>query len=261
MHSPTPKKQLGQHWLHDEASLQAMASAANVQPGDYVVEIGPGLGTLTQVLLNAGAQVHAIEFDHELAQSLPARLYDSEQFTLTEADIMQFDFTMLPKDYKVVANIPYYLTSGLIRILSESTNSPLEAALLVQKEVAERVCAKPGDMSVLSVTTQMYFETFTDMIVPAALFTPPPKVDSQILRLIRRTQPYFGTRDSKQLFRLVKAGFSERRKKLRSSLSGGLQMSKDDTDGLLTKAGIDKDLRAQNLSLDEWLHLYDTYKH
>jgi 16S rRNA (adenine1518-N6/adenine1519-N6)-dimethyltransferase len=116
-------------------------------------------------------------------------------------------------------------------------------------------------MSVLSVTTQMYFETFTDMIVPAALFTPPPKVDSQILRLIRRTQPYFGTRDSKQLFRLVKAGFSERRKKLRSSLSGGLQMSKDDTDGLLTKAGIDKDLRAQNLSLDEWLHLYDTYKH
>ena len=257
MNSPTPKKQLGQHWLHDTVSLNTMIDAADVQSGDYVVEIGPGLGTLTQVLLDTGAQVFAIEFDHELAVSLPNRLSTTELFTVTEADIMQFDLTTLPKGYKVVANIPYYLTSGLIRILAETINPPSQAALLVQKEVAERVAAKPGDMSVLSVTTQMYFEVFTDMVVPAELFTPPPKVDSQILRLIRRPEPYFGERDHKLLFQLVKAGFSERRKKLRSSLSGGLHISKEAADELLKAAGINPDLRAQNLSLDDWLRLYD----
>ena len=260
MNSPIPKKQLGQHWLHDTVSLNAMIEAARVQAGDYVVEIGPGLGTLTQVLLDTGAQVFAIEFDHELALSLPTRLSTTVLFSVTEADIMQFDFTTLPANYKVVANIPYYLTSGLIRILAETTNPPIQAALLVQKEVAERVAAKPGNMSVLSVTTQMYFESFTDMVVQAELFTPPPKVDSQILRLVRRPSPYFGDRDSKRLFRLVKAGYSERRKKLRSSLSGGLQISKEQADELLSSAGISADLRAQNLSLDDWLKLYDTWQ-
>lgn len=263
MDNPAPKKQLGQHWLHDEASLAAMVAAAHVQATDYVVEVGPGLGTLTQYLLNTGAHVHAIEFDDTLAASITLRISAAAgQFELTHGDIMQFDFTHLPAGYKVVANIPYYLTSGLLRILSESNNPPHTAVLLVQKEVAERVYAQPGDTSVLSITAQMYFTVSLGKLVPAELFTPPPKVDSQILILEHRQEPYFGSRDSKQLFRIVKAGFSERRKKLRSSLSGGLGISKDAADVLLAKAAISSDLRAQNLSLDDWLALYDAaYSH
>lgn len=254
--SPTPKKQLGQHWLHDTTALSAMLSAADVVPGDYVVEVGPGLGTLTQFLLDADATVHAIEFDHDLAKSLRQRVvHNSQALHITEADIMRFNFAELPAGYKVVANIPYYLTSGLLRLLSESTNPPEVAVLLVQKEVAERVCAAPGDMSLLSVSAQMYFTASLGMVVPADLFTPPPKVDSQILILRRRAVPFFGDLDPKILFRVVKAGYSERRKKLRSSLSGGLGITKEHADIILIHAGISGDLRAQNLSLDEWLSL------
>lgn len=260
MSQPIPNKNLGQHWLHDEASLVAMVNAADVASTDYVLEVGPGLGTLTQFLLDAGATVHAIEFDYELAKTLRKRLsYADDQLLITEADIMHFNFNDLPVGYKIVANIPYYLTSGLLRILAESANPPVKAALLVQKEVAERVCAQPGQTSLLSISCQMYFECSLGMLVPAALFTPPPKVDSQILILKRRPEPYFGKTDPKILFRVVKAGFSERRKKLRSSLSGGLGISKDKIDEFLEKAEISGDLRAQNLTLDNWVTLTENY--
>lgn len=256
MSQPIPNKNLGQHWLHDEPSLLAMVEAADVKEADFVVEIGPGLGTLTQYLLDAGAQVLAIEYDKELAKTLSGRVtFAKDQLSVIEADIMQFNFNQLPAGYKIVANIPYYLTSGLLRILSESDNPPLQAALLVQKEVAERVCAEPGQTSLLSISTQMYFDCSLGSIVTADLFTPPPKIDSQILILNRRQQPYFADIDPKLLFRVVKAGFSERRKKLRSSLSGGLSMSKTETDEFLLKSGISGDLRAQNLSLDDWITL------
>jgi len=261
MHQPEPKKQLGQHWLHDEASLGAMLSAADIVPDDYVVEVGPGLGTLTQFLLDADATVHAIEFDEELARTLRKRVkHTPERLMITQADIMRFNFSELPKDYKIVANIPYYLTSGLLRLLSEAANPPKAAALLVQKEVAERVCAKQGDMSTLSVSVQMYFEASLGPIVPAELFTPPPKVDSQILVLQRRPEPLFGNLDPKLLFRVVKAGFGERRKKLRSSLSGGLGIDKLAADELLAKADISGDLRAQNLNLADWIHLTNIWQ-
>ena len=256
MQEPEPKKKLGQHWLHDAPSLAAMLTAADVQPGDYVVEVGPGLGTLTQFLLDAGATVHAIEFDEELARTLRKRVQHSpESLLITQADILRFNFSELPADYKIVANIPYYLTSALLRLISETANPPAVAAVLVQKEVAERVCAVPGDMSLLSVSAQVYFETYLGPIVPAELFTPPPKVDSQILVLKRRPQPLFKELDSKLLFRVVKAGFSERRKKLRSSISGGLGISKETADTLLHTANISGDLRAQNLSIEDWLVL------
>jgi len=222
-----PKKELGQHWLHDQSVLDAICVAADIAENDHVIEIGPGLGTLTQNLLDNGAKVHAIEFDHDLAISLRARIKShQEQLEISEADIMRFDFTSLPKEYKIVANIPYYLTSGLLRLISETANPPKKAVLLVQKEVAERVCAKPGQTSLLSISTQMYFDASLGILVPAALFTPPPKVDSQVLVLKRRETPYFGDADEKKIFQVVKAGFSERRKKLRSSLSGGLGISK-----------------------------------
>ena len=257
MRQPSPKKSLGQHWLHDERSLEAMAAAADVRPGDTVLEIGPGLGTLTAALLGHGAKVVAVEFDRELAKALPGRL-NHENLSVIEHDILSFDFTRLPAGYKVAANIPYYLTSNLLRVLCESDNPFASAALLTQKEVAERVAAAPGDMSLLSVSVQFYCEVGLGPVVPAELFTPPPKVDSQILMLQYRPKPLFPDADKKEFFRLVKAGFSERRKKLRSSLSGGLGLSKPEAESLLHKAGIDPSLRAQELSLDDWYRLWQS---
>jgi 16S rRNA (adenine1518-N6/adenine1519-N6)-dimethyltransferase len=249
-----PKKQLGQHWLSDKLVLNSIVDSADIKPGETVLEIGPGLGTLTQVLINRFADVTAIELDESLASQLESRVIDKDsKLTIKTGDIMRFNLSELPKDYKIVANIPYYLTSGLIRLLGEAANPPSLAVLLVQKEVAERVCARPGAMSILSVTTQMYFEVALGMVVPAKMFTPPPKVDSQVIILKKRDLALFGDQDPKALFKVVKAGFSERRKKLRSSLSGGLQITKGQADLLLKLADISGDLRAQNLSLDDWL--------
>lgn len=253
--STIPKKSLGQHWLHDTVSLTAMADGVSVGQDDFVLEIGPGLGTLTEVLLARGARVTAVEFDHDLAVQLPGRV-QHENLSVVEQDILSFDFTKLPQGYKVAANIPYYLTSNLLRVMCESSNPFSKAALLIQKEVAERVCGKPGDMSLLSVSVQFYCEVSLGKLVPAELFTPPPKVDSQILLLEYRDQPLFADVDAKQFFRLVKAGFSQRRKKLRSSLSAGLAISKPEAEALLVKTGLDPNLRAQNLSLNDWHSLY-----
>lgn len=255
MSEPTPKKSLGQHWLTDRDSLQAIVAAAQVGPHDTVLEIGPGLGSLTTELVAVADQVVAVEFDEKLARELTNRVW-ADNLQVVQQDIMKFDFTSLPADYKVVANIPYYLTSNLIRLLSETANRPQTAALLVQKEVAQRVCAQPGSMSLLSVTAQFYWQTSTGPIVLAELFTPPPKVDSQVLVLQRRDQPLFDDVDARQFFRLVKAGFSERRKTLLNSLSGGLRLSKEQVGELLATAGIDPKLRPQNLSLQDWHKLY-----
>lgn len=249
-----PKKSLGQHWLHDEMALAAMVSAAEVSANDVVLEIGPGLGTLTEKLLACGAIVHAVEFDEELIPGLKKRFGNESRFTVEQSDILKFDFGRLTPGYKVVANIPYYLTSNLLRNMCETPNHFSQAALLMQKEVAERVCAEPGEMSILSVSVQFYCKASLGEIVPAALFTPPPKVDSQILKLTYRG-PMFTDIDEKAFFRLVKAGFSEKRKMLRSSLSGGLGISKPDAEDLCARADIDPQLRAQALSLADWHRL------
>ncbi len=248
------KKELGQHWLHDDVSLQAMCDIAAIGPNDVVLEIGPGLGTLTAKLVKQAKQVIAVEYDHELARALPKSLTASN-LSVIHKDILRFDLTQLPPDYKVASNIPYYLTSNLIRVLSESSNPPLSATLLVQKEVAERIAAGPGGMSLLSVTAQMYFEPALGLVVPAALFTPPPKINSQIVHLQRRQQPLYGSLNSKELFRLVKAGFSNRRKTLLNSLSAGLRVSKDEVRELLSHASINPQLRPQDLDLEDWIKL------
>lgn len=255
MELPFAKKSLGQHWLTDAASLGAMCDAAEVGPDDIVLEIGPGVGTLTAELVRRAKQVIAVEFDHQLAGELSQRVA-AQNLMIINQDILKFDFSTLPARYKVVANIPYYLTSNLLRVLSEATNPAAVVALLVQKEVAERVTAGPGEMSLLSATTQWYWEVAIGREVPARLFTPPPKVDSQILILHRRTHPLFENVDTKQFFRLVKAGFSQRRKTLLNSLSAGLQLSRDKTPTLLDEAGIQPTTRAQALSLDDWYRLY-----
>lgn len=249
-----PNKKLGQHWLHDEASLDAMCDSASLSGDDVVLEIGPGLGTLTRKLTDRANRVIAVEFDEDLSKSLAKRV-QAPNLVIVNQDILSFDLTSLPADYKVIANIPYYLTSNLIRVLSESPNSPLSATLLVQKEVAERLAAGPGDMSTLSVAAQMYFEPSLGIVVPAELFDPAPKIDSQIVHLQRRSQPLYGSVDSKQLFRIVKAGFSNRRKTLLNSLSAGLQMTKAETQQLLESVPIDPGLRAQALDLEDWIKL------
>lgn len=251
----SPRKSLGQHWLFDERSLEAMAAGVDLQTGDTVLEIGPGLGTLTAVLLQHGASITAVEYDHELATALPKRM-SHNNLKVIEHDILTFDFSTLPPDFKVAANIPYYLTSNLLRTMCEAPNHFSLAALLVQKEVAERVAAAPGSMSLLSVSVQYYCTVGLGPLVPAELFTPPPKVDSQILLLEYRKQPLFDDVEPTAFFRLIRAGFSERRKKLRSSLSGGLQISKQDAESLLARANISPDLRAQSLSLEQWHQLY-----
>lgn len=248
---PATNKSLGQHWLHDEASLDAMVDSAGVGPNDTVLEVGPGPGALTAKLVTRAKEVVAVEFDAGLARELPKRV-PATNLSVVRQDILRFDLTSLPSNYVVAANIPYYLTSKLLQTLCESANPPARAALLVQKEVAERVCAKPGQMSLLSVSVQLYCEAHLGELVPAELFTPPPKVDSQILILKRREQPLFTDVPLKDFFRIVKAGFAQRRKTLLNSLSGGLHLSREATEALLQKAGITPTVRAQNLSLDEW---------
>lgn len=255
---PSTNKSLGQHWLRDEASLDAMLDAAEIGLEDEVLEIGPGPGTLTEELVHSAKHITAVEFDEVLARQLPMRV-QAENLTVVQQDILGFDLTGLPPDYKVVANIPYYLTSKLLRVLCESPNHFSKAAILIQKEVAERVAAKPGDMSLLSVSVQFYCEASLGPVVPAELFTPPPKVDSQILKLTFRQQQLFPDIDTKLFFRVVKAGFAQRRKTLLNSLSGGLHLDRAQTTELIEAAGIQPSVRAQNLSLEEWHRLSKCY--
>jgi 16S rRNA (adenine1518-N6/adenine1519-N6)-dimethyltransferase len=251
---PLAKKSLGQHWLYDQASLEAMGVAADVKASDVILEIGPGLGTLTELLVKRAERVIAVEFDEKLAAGLPQKI-PADNLSVIQQDILNFDFTSLPHGYKIVANIPYYLTSHLIRVISETPNPPQIAVLLVQKEVAQRVAAQPGDMSLLSVTAQFYWQVSIAMEVSRRLFTPPPKVDSQILVLERRMS-LLPEVDTKDFFRLVKAGFSQRRKTLLNSLGGGLHRSRDEVQAICLAASIDPKRRAQTLSLDEWCALY-----
>ncbi len=249
-----PKKELGQHWLKDRDILAAIADAAEVSERDTVLEIGPGLGTLTSELLRRAQKVIAVEFDADLARKLPAQ-FPGKDLEVVNTDILQFDLSGLPEGYKVVANVPYYITSKIVQQVSEATNPPSIAVLLVQKEVAERIAADPGDMSMLSVSAQVFFEASLDIEVPAEYFTPPPKVDSQVVVLRRREAPLVALADQKAFFRVVRAGFSERRKKLRSSLAGGLHLEKSAVDELLQKAGISAEARAQELSIAQWREL------
>jgi 16S rRNA (adenine1518-N6/adenine1519-N6)-dimethyltransferase len=254
-----PKKSLGQHWLRDEAILQAICEAGTITSDDTVLEVGPGTGTLTSELVRRAGHVIAVELDSTLAAELTNGQI-AKNLQIVSGDIMKFDLTSLPPDYKVVANIPYYLTSNLIRVLSETPNKASTVVLLVQKEVAQRAAAQPGSMSLLSVSAQFYWKLHLGQIVPAKLFTPPPKVDSQVLILHRRDRLLFDNVDSKQFFHVVKAGYAARRKKLRSSLSAGLRISKEEATRMLAQAGINPDLRAQELSLEQWHQLYQQRK-
>ncbi len=249
-----PKKSLGQHWLKDPEILAEIAEAAELEGDDVVLEIGPGLGTLTSRLLARAGRVVAVEFDADLARKLPGQ-FPGKNLEVINQDILQFDLRQLPAGYKVVANVPYYITSKIVEKLMIAENKPSLAVLLVQKEVAQRIAAEPGQMSILAISAQIFAEAELDIEVPRQFFTPPPKVDSQVVVLKTRQQPLVAKDDEKAFFRLVKAGFSAKRKKLRSSLSAGLAISKPEAEQLLKQANLNPDSRAEDLSIDDWQRL------
>ena len=254
-----PKKSLGQHWLKDPEILADIAEAAELTSDDVVLEIGPGLGTLTSRLLARANSVTAVEFDADLARKLPGQ-FPGKKLTVVNQDILQFDLNQLPKNYKVVANVPYYITSKIVEKLMTAENKPSIAVLLVQKEVAERIAAEAGNMSILSVSVQIFAEAELDIEVPRQFFTPPPKVDSQVVVLRTRDNPLITSEDQRDFFRIVKAGFSAKRKKLRSSLSGGLGIDKSVAEELLKNAGISPDARAEDLAIEDWKKLLKEWR-
>ncbi|MCX6728412.1 MAG: 16S rRNA (adenine(1518)-N(6)/adenine(1519)-N(6))-dimethyltransferase RsmA [Candidatus Saccharibacteria bacterium] len=247
-------KHLGQNWLHSREVLAKIADYAEISKNETVLEIGPGLGTLTSELLKRARAVVAVEFDDELARKLPAQ-FPGKNLEVISEDILKFDLSDMSPGYKVVANIPYYITNKIIQILMTAKNKPKTTVLLVQKEVAQRLAAKPGKMSILSISAQVFAEVTLGDIVPAELFTPVPKVDSQIVILRTRKTPLVTNADEPNFFKVVKAGFSSKRKKLRSSLSGGLKLPKDEVEILMGKANIDPNERAEALSLPDWVRL------
>lgn len=245
-------KSLGQHWLHDRSILERIVASTPITPTDNILEIGPGLGTLTSVLLSYAQQVIAIEFDESLAMKLPAQ-FPGKNLKVVTGDFLAFDLSQLPKNYKVVANVPYYITAKIIHKLLTSAHSPHVSVLLVQKEVAERLVSQKR--SLLSISVEVFSQVALGIEVPAACFTPPPKVDSRVIVLSRREVPLVSPAEQKVFFRVVKAGFSEKRKKLRSSLAGGLRLEKDQIEKLLASARINPAARAEQLTVANWLEL------
>ncbi len=252
------KKSLGQHWLFDKPTLQTIVDTAGINADEAILEIGPGRGSLTELLAQKAKQVFAIEKDTDLISGLKTIFALQKNVQIIEDDILGFNLTKLPKDYKVVANIPYYLTSALIRTLLESTNPPSSMTLLIQKEVAQSIVAEPGQMSVLAISVQLYARPQIISIVTKDKFHPPPKVDSAIISIVRQNKLTIDVNPAK-FMRLVKAGFSQKRKTLRNSLSGGLHISGAEAEALLTSAKIAFTTRAQELSLSQWKNLYDQF--
>ncbi|HUF40295.1 MAG TPA: 16S rRNA (adenine(1518)-N(6)/adenine(1519)-N(6))-dimethyltransferase RsmA [Anaerolineales bacterium] len=250
-----PRKGLGQNFLAGPEILQKIVDAAGVGPGDVVLEVGPGLGGLTLALAAAARRVVAVEIDRELFGPLEEVLSGAENVRLVQADILAVDPRELidaDEPYLVVANIPYYITSAIFRHLLENAHPPRRLVLTVQKEVAARICAAPPDMNLLGLSVGVYGRPETVLRIPAGAFYPPPKVDSSVVRVDLHAEPRFPPETRELFFRLVRAGFSQKRKTLRNSLSAGMAWSKERAEEVLAAAGIDPMRRAETLDFDEW---------
>jgi 16S rRNA (adenine1518-N6/adenine1519-N6)-dimethyltransferase len=249
-----PKKSLGQNFLADEAALSKIVNAAELSPRDTVLEIGPGLGSLTRHLAESAHRVVAVELDSALLPALDLVLQPYPNVEVIPGDILQLPASdlRLPAAYKVVANIPYYITSAVLRHLLEAEARPALIVLTVQREVAERICAAPGRMSLLAVSVQFYSRPRIAARIPAGAFHPRPEVDSAVVRLEVLPQPAVAVPSADAFFHVVKAGFSQKRKQLRNSLSAGLQLESAAVGVALAQAGIDPKRRAETLTLEEW---------
>ncbi len=261
-HGLRPEKSLGQNFLQDETALQKIAQAAEITPQDTVLEIGPGLGSLTRHLAIAAKNVIAIELDTNLMPVLEETLHPYPNTRIVQGDILNAPPASLvqAEDYLVVANVPYYITSAIFRHLLEASPRPRRIVLTVQKEVAQRICATPGDMSLLALSVQVYGNPKIIATLPAGAFYPAPKVDSAVLRVDVTPQPRIPTEGLGGFFRLAKAGFGQKRKTLRNSLSAGLRMDTASAARLLEQARIDPMRRAETLSMEEWARLTGMYQ-
>jgi 16S rRNA (adenine1518-N6/adenine1519-N6)-dimethyltransferase len=250
----TAKKSLGQNFLVDEHALCKVVESADVSREDFVLEVGAGLGSLTRHLADTADQVIAVELDKRFMEPLHEVLHSFPNCRVIQGDILKLNSSDLisAPDYLVVANIPYYITSAVIRHLLEAPNKPRRVVLTIQKEVAQRICAEPGEMSLLALGVQVYGKPWVAARIAAGSFFPVPDVDSAVVRIDLYTEPLIPAAQLEQFFRLAKSGFSQKRKTLRNSLSGGLGWSPVETESLLRSAGIDPQRRAETLSIDEW---------
>ncbi len=268
-----PDKSLGQNFLLDPAALAKIVEIAGVMPEDTVLEVGAGLGSLTRYLALAARQVIAVELDEALLPPLRQVLAPYTNIAIVAGDILALDPARLLEsslaeqpgkgaavnDYLVVANIPYYITSALIRHLLEASLKPKRLVLTVQREVAARISARPGEMSLLALSVQVYGQPKVEAKIPAGSFFPAPEVDSAVVRVDLYPSPRIPVVLLDTFFRLAKAGFSQKRKMMRNALSAGLAWPPARAEALLRAAGVDPMRRAETLSIDEWGKLSEIF--
>lgn len=268
------RKGLGQHFLVDDSVLKTIVQAAELTPADVALEIGPGLGVLTKELAAKAGWVIAIELDDKLAAMLRETLAPFQNVSIINEDALniepldlirqekvKFPLTIAnPLNYKLVANLPYYITSAVLRHFCEARLKPQVMVVMVQKEVARAIVAKPGDMSILSISIQFYGKPEIVRYVPARSFYPAPEVDSALLKITMYPQPIVPMTDEKGFFEVVRAGFCAARKQLANSLAQGLSLPKAESLSLLDKAGIEPKRRAETLTLDEWARLWKVFQ-
>jgi 16S rRNA (adenine1518-N6/adenine1519-N6)-dimethyltransferase len=258
-----PDKRLGQNFLVEHNALRKIIEVAELDGNEIVLEIGPGLGSLTRFLALNSSRVIAVELDRRLIPALQDVLSPFDNIEILQGDILSFPPEQLIKKdihdpqprYSVVANIPYNITSVLIRHLLEASLPPEKLVLTIQKEVAERICNTSGKMNLLALSVQVYGEPKLAAKIPASAFYPSPKVDSAVVRVDLHTQPVVPLELSKTFFQLAKAGFSQKRKTLRNSISAGMHWETKQTEEILKKSGIDPQRRAETLSIEDWLRI------
>jgi 16S rRNA (adenine1518-N6/adenine1519-N6)-dimethyltransferase len=251
------KKSLGQNFLTDDSALQKIVNAAGITPAHTVLEIGPGIGSLTRYLAASSRHVVVVELDASLIPPLKEVVAAYPNVDIIHGDILKVDLpvSLTESPYLIVANIPYYITSAVIRRSLENSTKPKKMILTIQKEVAHRICQKPGDMSLLALSVQVYGKPSILFDIPAGSFYPAPKVDSSVLSIELYDQPQIPAADLDRFFQWIKAGFSQKRKKLRNSLSAGLNISTAEIERIFNHAGLDPQRRAETLSIEEWKHL------
>ncbi len=252
-----PKKSLGQNFLQNKEIIKEIIYSANLKKTDTVLEVGPGKGILTEELCKNAALVLAIEKDFELVNYLRDYFKSKKNLKIIHQDILFFDPATLDKNYKIVANLPYNITSYFLRKFLTCANKPQSLTLMVQKEVAQRICAKPGNSnrSILTVMTEFFADAKIVCIVKKEDFWPIPQVDSAVIQLDVKKK--FPEVEEKAFFSFVKTGFSQKRRTIVNSLSAGLRLSKDEVKSIIEKVGLDPSLRAEDLGLEEWLKLFD----